>query len=213
MQAEGQLFVYNSSCPLDNQEFQNDVAFALANVTDAINVTAVLAYCYSSYTVTNYTLTLPIEEANKYEDDGSLFSLSTAVAAELRNQGYNNSRVELLVAMLLFNPVDGVLCTLKFNYSACHNGTRKQMYEVKNPAQFGGNCTIPEPIFVNCDEDDISSSDLSSRQIAGIISGTVIGFLLILAFLVCVLCQRYCPSRRAAKGHAEDHTPTVAVKA
>jgi len=207
MQAKGQLFVHNSTCPLDTHEFQDDLAFALANATRATNVTAVLDHCYSSYTAANYTLTLPIDEAGNYDDE--LSALSAAVATELRNRGYNNSGAEMLVTKLLFNPVDGVECVLKSNDSACQNGKFLRRHEITSPAKFGGNCTVPEPIILSC----ITSSDsgLSARQIAGIVIGTVVGFFLLLCVLLCLIRNRV-RSRRASKEPANRAPESAAVK-
>jgi hypothetical protein len=205
MQAEGQVFVYNTTCPSDIHEFQDDLASALANATNATNATAVLDHCYASYTAANYTLTLPISDADKYDNASSLSNLSSLLAAELRNRGYNNSGAEMLVGMLLFNPADGVECTLKQSDSACKHGESLRTFEVSSPAKFGGNCTIPDSVIMSCNS--TSSSGLDNRQIAGIVIGSVIGGLLLLIICCCLLCRSRSRARRGSKQPATPVAP------
>jgi len=215
MQAEGYLLMYNLSCPSDSQEFQNALAFALANATNATNVTTLLDYCHSSYVAANYTLVLPISEADKYGNDSSFSFLSTAVAAALLDQGFNLSSVDMFVAMLLFNPIDGEECTLAFNDSACQIGEFLRSYEITIPAKFGGNCTVPEAIILSCNGTNTnsdSSSGLSKRQIAGIVIGSVFGFCFLCCACAC-LC-RLCGRSRRDKVPVADRAPqSQAVRA
>lgn len=212
MQAEGQLVMHNTTCPLDDDEFENALAFALANVTRAINVTTVFGYCFANNTAANYTLTLPINETDKYES--SLAALSSSVATELRSLGFNTTGVEMLVAALLFNPVDGVECKLKVNDSECQHGQLLQSHQVVTPAKFGGNCTIPEAVILPCNStSSSSSSDLSARQITGIVIGSVVGFCILL--FCCFFLGRQCRRPRSSrKDPAIGNTPqSVAVRA
>lgn len=213
MRAEGQLLI-NTTCPSDNEDFEDNLAFALANATNATNVTIVFDHCDSSYAAANYTLILPLSEADEYDNVSSLASLSTAVAAELRNRGYNNSGVDMLVTMLLFNPIDGEECTLEHNDSDCQNGEFLRSFEVTIPAKFGGNCTIPEFVILSCNNTNTSSDSdlLSGRQIAGIVVGTVAGFFL-LCICLCLCCRHRSRSRRASKDLPADHAQAHAVKA
>jgi len=202
----------NTTCPSDNEDFEYNLAIALANATNATNVTTILDYC-NTYATANYTMVLPISEAGKYDNDSSLASWSTAIAAELRNRGYNNSGVDMLVAMLLFNPIDGEECTLDHNDSECKSGEFLRSFEVTIPAKFGGNCTIPKPTVLSCNgTSSDSGSGLAKRQIAGIVIGTVAGFFLLLLCL-CLCCRHCLRSRRASKDLPVDHAQSQAVRA